>query len=189
LWANLHQENALFTTFDSSTAVDSDQVTTQNDEYLIEELIRQIQAGHESAACQLREFMARGVRWYLRRNARDEKLDEAANQVLDRLIFAIKKNEVNNLSALTAFTRNAVRVFTAAPSVTGAHLVPADPARVANAKRALYEFNEPEREALVRYFEGQLPSRICADLGMTDEALSALRGRLRARCSELGSNG
>ena len=174
-------------TLESTTTVGSTQVSTHDDEYLIEQLIRQIQTGHESAAAQLREFMARGVRWYLRRNARDLSIEESAEQVLDALIQAIKDYQVTNLATLTSFTRTSVRAFSPNPSATRVKAGSIDSAGVESVKQALCEFSAGEREALVRYFEGQPPERISADLGIGDQALSALRSRLRTRCDELTS--
>ncbi len=170
---------------ESTTAVESNHIDTHDDEYLIEQLIRQIQAGHESAAFQLREFMGRGVRWYLRRNARAKAIEETTHKVLDAMIQAVKDYGVTNLSSLTSFTRMSVRAFASNPSGTKAKAGPIDPARVERVKQALYELSEPERDALIRYFEGQPQARICIDLGISDEQFTALRLRLLSRCCEL----
>jgi len=175
----------LFQNVASPALVDSGPVKTQNDEYLVEQLIRQIQAGHESAAFQLREFMARGVRWYLRRNAREPNIETTTQQILDALIQAVKDYGVTNLASLTSFTRASVRAFAVNPAVTRTRTDPVDQVRVESIKQALYDLTPRERDALVRYFEGQPPGRICASLGMTEEALAALRHRLRKRCEEL----
>lgn len=169
---------------EGSTAVHSAPVGVQDDEYLIEQLIGQIQAGHESAVCQLREFLGRGVRWYLNRNASVSNLEASTGRVLDKVVLAIRANRVSNLAELATFTRQSARqVGGAAPEALMG--VPVPCRSVGHMKTALYELDGAERDALLRYFDGHDPERICADLQLSEGAVDRLRGRIRARYASL----
>lgn len=159
----------------------------KNDEYLIEQLIQQAQAGHESAACQIREFLARGVRWYLRRNAPEASTELDTRRVLDSVIDAVKDSQITNLVELASFTRKSARLFIIKDVAARRKTTLLDARDVQRMKQALTELHPDDREALIRYFEGQSPKRVCADLGMSESTLTVLRSQLRMRYAELRS--
>jgi hypothetical protein len=156
-------------------------VSGENDGYLVEQLIVQIQAGHESAACQLREFLGRGVRWFLGRNGDEASVEENSRQVLDAVIQAVKDCQVGTAAELTSFTRTSAKAFAGNGTSARQKTPPIDLEQVECIKHALQGLSARERDALVRYFEGQHPERICADLGMSESAFDALRFQVRTR--------
>jgi hypothetical protein len=172
---------------DGITTLQSNADCVQNDECLVEQLIGQIQAGHESAACQLREFLARGVRWYLKRNGAKTDMETGTRQVLDTVLQGIREYRVANMAELTSLTRSTVVSIADQPRAVSRKEIPVDRQSVESMKRALQELDSFERDALVRYFEGQPSDRICADLAISDTFFDALRVRVRRRCAELRS--
>jgi hypothetical protein len=172
---------------DGITTLQSNPDCVQNDECLVEQLISQIQAGHESAACQLREFLARGVRWYLKRGGAKMGIEAGTRQVLDKVLQGIRDYRVANMAELTSLTRSEVIAIANQPRAASRKEIPVDRQSVESMKRALQELDSFERDALVRYFEGQPSDGICADLGIDVTFLEALRVRVRSRCAELRS--
>jgi hypothetical protein len=172
---------------DGITTLQSSTDCVQNDEGLVEQLISQIQAGHESAACQLREFLARGVRWFLKRSGAKMGMEAGTRQVLDTVLQGIRDYRVANMAELTSLTRSAVMAIAGQPRAASRQEIPVDRQSVEHMKRALQELDSFERDALIRYFEGQPADRICADLGITDTFLDALRARVRSRCADFRS--
>jgi hypothetical protein len=172
---------------DGITTLQSNADCVQNDECLVEQLIGQIQAGHESAACQLREFLARGVLWYLKRNGAKTDMETGTRQVLDTVLQGIREYRVANMAELTSLTRSTVVSIADQPRAVSRKEIPVDRQSVESMKRALQELDSFERDALVRYFEGQPSDRICADLAISDTFFDALRVRVRRRCAELRS--
>lgn len=56
-------------------------------------------------------------------------------------------------------------------------------------KEALAQFSQRDREAVMRFSEGQHPDLICADLGLSLAEFSTLEVRLKARFAELSGQG
>lgn len=158
------------------------------DEFLIEKLIRQTQTGHESAVCQLREYLESGVRWYLKRNAAETSVETDTRQVIDTVILGVRNHQVASIGDLATLTRLSAQTSAAKSDGARSKTKSVDRRKVEDMKTALHELEQGEREVLVRYFEGQSPERICADLKMTSSALNALRARVRSRCAELASH-
>jgi hypothetical protein len=60
------------------------------------------------------------------------------------------------------------------------------PAETVEAREVLAKLDEGEREALLRfYLREQQPAQICRELGLTEQAFSALKSRVRAKYREL----
>jgi hypothetical protein len=182
------EENALSQLSQQHTsAVQSSLTGVQNGEVLIEELIHQIRAGHPSAACQLREFLARGVRWYLNRKALDTSIEAGTRGVLDAVISAIEDGRVADLADLTSLTRILAQECAGKVASPQRRERPVERRNVETMKQALAELSWWEKDALLRYFEGQQPERICADLHISSTSLKHLRLRLQTRCGELAA--
>jgi DNA-directed RNA polymerase specialized sigma24 family protein len=59
------------------------------------------------------------------------------------------------------------------------------PAETAEAREVLARLDESDREALLRfYLREQQPAQICLELGLTEQAFSALKSSVRAKYRE-----
>lgn len=132
-----------------------------------------------------RDLLANGLRWYLRRTLGSPNVEQELQATLDLVAAATGSQQFESQAALISFARNAAQQV-ASRSELSKPLSSAAPAhRVQQMKKALLELAVPERDALLRYVEGQDPQHYCADLGISQEQFATLLRRFKERVAQL----
>ena len=125
-----------------------------------------------------RDLLADGLRWYLRRAVGSSNVEQELKTTLDLVIAATRTQQFESQAALISFARNTAKQV-ASRSGLAQPLAPAAPAqRVQVMKKALLELASSERDALLRYLEGQDP-------GIAPEHFAHLRRRFKERVAQL----
>ena len=125
-----------------------------------------------------RDLLANGLRWYLRRAIGSPNVQQELETTLDLVIAATRTQQFESQAALISFARNTAKQV-ASRSGSSQPLAPAARGhRVQVMKKALLELAPPERDALLRYLEGQDP-------GMAPEHFAHLRHRYKERVTQL----
>ena len=146
------------------------------------EITRKLRAHDPSGMDDLRATFDRGLRLLLvRRGVQDtERISEL---VLSRAADLVRRGASFDPETLPCQLRTAMNEIR--PADGGAGMC-GQPVKTAEAREVLARLDGSEYEALLRfYLRGQKPAQICLDLGLTEDAFSALKSRARAKYFEL----
>jgi DNA-directed RNA polymerase specialized sigma24 family protein len=103
--------------------------------------------------------------------------------VLSRAADLVRRRAPSEPATLPSHLRTAMNQIQPRVGCAG---IGTQPAETAEAREVLARLDESEREALLRfYLRGQQPAQICRELGLTEQAFSALKSRVRAKYREL----
>ena len=146
------------------------------------EITRKLQAHDPSGMDDLRTMFDRGLRLLLTRRG-VEDTGRISAIVFSRTADLVRRRAPADPAMLPSDLRTAMNEIR--PSLRRAPLG-TQPAETAEAKEILAGLDGSEREALLRfYLREQPPAQICADMGLTGHAFSALKSRVRAKYFEL----
>jgi hypothetical protein len=146
------------------------------------DITRKLQAHDPSGMDALRTMFDRGLRLLLvRRGVLDT--ERISGVVLSRAADLVRRRAPSDPAALPSHLRTAMNQIQ--PQV-GRAGIGTQPAETAEAREVLAGLDESEREALLRfYLREQQPAQICRELGLTEQAFSALKSSVRAKYREL----
>jgi hypothetical protein len=146
------------------------------------DITRKLQAHDPSGMDALRTMFDPGLRLLLvRRGVRDT--ERVSGMVLSRAADLVRRRAPSDPAALPSHLRTAMNQIQPRVGRAG---IGTQPAETAEAREVLARLDESEREALLRfYLRGQQPAQICQELGLTEQAFSALKSSVRAKYREL----
>jgi len=161
----------------------------------LDQILDDYSRGRWSSLQDLRLFLEKGLRWYLRRESARQDVEALLTQTLDEVVAALRAGRIDGAEEMLSFARSAAKANAEAlrePHRSGDHgEAPREkrpvPAHVQAMKCALQELSVRDREAISRYAEGDETGRVCQDLNISPCQLSQLKARLRARYSQLRS--
>ena len=146
------------------------------------DITRRLQVHDPSGMDALRATFDPGLRLLLvRRGVLDT--ERVSGMVLSLAADLVRRRTPSDPAALPSHLRNAMNEIQPRVGCPG---IGPQPAETAEAREVLARLDESEREALLRfYLREQQPAQICRDLGLTEQAFSALKSRVRAKYREL----
>jgi hypothetical protein len=146
------------------------------------DITRKLQAHDPSGMDALRTMFDPGLRLLLvRRGVRDT--ERVSGMVLSRAADLVRRRAPSDPATLPSHLRTAMNEIQPRVGRAG---IGTQPAETAQAREVLARLDESEREALLRfYLREQQPAQICQELGLAEQAFSALKSRVRAKYCEL----
>ncbi len=157
-------------------------------ELVIGNLMQRVRDGESGSDFELREFLAKGIRWHLRRHSNGSELEPRVRHAVDAVMEAVAGEQVHTACEVLGLARAAAQTALTAEE-TAAHggkgmQRPAKHA-VETMKQVFLEMPRLERNALVRFYEGEAADRICEEFGLTGCEFKALKARAKQRYGEL----
>ena len=132
-----------------------------------------------------RDLLANSLRWYLRRTLGITNVEHELEATLDLVSAAGRLQQFESQATLISFARNAAQQVASRSEISKPDSAAAPAHRVQQMKKALLELARPERDALLRYVEGQDPESYCGDMGISQEQFANLRRRFKERVTQL----
>ncbi len=151
----------------------------------LDELLDNFWSGDPAALQELRQNLAVGLRFFLKRKLGTRSVQQGVDDLLDAGISALRAGSIHSGAELTGFLRIGMKAKLDQSAATSKLIVPIDKSQIRTMKRALSQFTSRDREAVARFSEGQHPDLICADLGLSRADFSELEVRLKSRFAEL----
>ncbi len=155
----------------------------------LDELLQDYWSGDPAAIPHLRRALAGGLHFFSKRRLSTGSARDGVGDLLDSGMAALRAGEIHSGAELTGFLRIAMKAKLEEATALSRLVVPADRIQVRRMKEALAQFSQRDREAVMRFSEGQHPDLICADLGLSLAEFSTLEVRLKARFAELSGQG
>ena len=173
------------------------------------ELTTRIKTGDPAAMERLYSFFSAKVRFHLRRQLRDQELDDKMHDTFLVVVQAIRRGELREPERLVGYIKTVVRrtvsrhldrQYRARGSEQDAEegiqlvdrrhtpeesIISEEKVRIM--EQVLSDVSERDREILTRfYLKGQSREQICQEMKLTETQFRLLKSRAKARFGELG---